>query len=74
LLGQQLGYNQTVFYPIWISLDSHHPPTARKRMLQQRAPTPEMQAFRQKVMHLFGSLATWGLCRQRAKGHLAGLA
>jgi hypothetical protein len=26
-------------------------------MLQQRVPTPEMQAaFRQKVMHLFGSL------------------
>jgi hypothetical protein len=36
LLGQQLGYNQTVFYPIWISLDNAtiHP-HARKRMLQR---------------------------------------
>lgn len=59
LLNQQLGYGLPVYHPLYISLDNAtiHP-HARKRLLQQRVPTPEMQAvFRQKVVPLVRSLS-----------------
>jgi hypothetical protein len=62
LLDEQLGYNQPAYYPLYISLDNAtiHP-HARKRLLQQRVPTPEMQAvFRQRVMPLLRSLSDQG--------------